>query len=340
MRTTILGRHGPRASRICLGCMGLGDPSHGQHTWTVGEKGSEDVIRSALDSGINFFDTAIGYQDGTSEMYLGRALTELADRDEVVVATKFLPRSQSEIDSGIGGREHVTRSLDASLGHLSLDHVDLYIYHMWDYRTPLSEIMEGLRDAMDSGRALHIGISNCFAWQLCKANAMADALDMDRFITVQNHYNLIFREEEREMIPCCRDSGIAVTPYSPLAGGRLSRAPGVETRRLREDSYAHLKYDAARDQDMEVVERVQSVAQDHGVSMTQVSLAWLLRRADAPVVGATSPMQIADACGATELSLTDSEVAWLEEPYTPHRLVGVMAQNTAEDAGCKHVWMR
>ncbi len=340
MRYTALGRSGVRVSRVCLGCMGLGNPTTGQHCWTVGEDGSREVIRSALDSGINFFDTAIGYQDGTSEQYLGRALRDMVDRDEVVVATKFLPRSQGEIDSSIGGREHVLRSLDSSLAHLGMDHVDLLIYHMWDHRTPLSEIMEGLKEAMDSGKASHIGISNCFAWQLCRANAMADAMDMERFVSVQNHYNLVFREEEREMAPYCRWAGIAMTPYSPLAGGRLSRPPGEETRRFREDSYAHLKYDAAERQDREIVERVRKVAEDHGVSMAQVSIAWLLTRVDSPVAGATSPTQVSDTADAADLVLSDSEILWLEEPYTPHRLVGVMAQNTAESADLEHVWSR
>ena len=212
MRYATLGRSGMKVSRVCLGCMGLGNPSTGQHSWIVGEEGSREVIRNALESGINFFDTAVGYQDGTSEQYLGRALRDMADRDDVVVATKFLPRSQEEVDAGVGGREHVLRSLDTSLAHLGLDHVDLYIYHMWDHRTPLTKIMQGLKEAMDSVKVSHIGISNCFAWQLCGANALADAMDMERFVSVQNHYNLVFREEEREMAPYCRHAGIAMTP--------------------------------------------------------------------------------------------------------------------------------
>ena len=340
MRRVRLGRHGPEVSRICLGCMGFGDPNDGQHTWTLPEDRSREVIRAALDAGIDFFDTAAGYQNGTSEAYLGRALRDLADRDSVTIATKFLPRTTEEIDSGIGGREHVLRSLDASLSHLGMDHVDLLIYHMWDHRTPLAEIMQGLKEAMDSGRALHIGISNCFAWQLCRANAMADAMDMERFITVQNHYNLIFREEERGMVPYCQDAGVAMTPYSPLASGRLARPPGTDTRRLREDSYARLKYDATEKADREIVERVAKVAEDHGASMSQVSIAWLLTRAASPVAGATTPEQAEDTAGAAELRLSDSEVAWMEEPYAPHRLVGVMAQNTPEAAGRKQVWTR
>ena len=320
--------------------MGFGDPNNGQHTWTLPEDRSREVIRSALDAGVTFFDTAVGYQNGTSEAYLGRALRDFADRGSVIVATKFLPRSQAEIDSGVGGREHVLRSLDTSLGNLGMDHVDLLIYHMWDYRTPLAEIMQGLKEAIDSGKALHIGISNCFAWQLCRANVLADAMDMERFVSVQNHYNLIFREEEREMLPYCREVGVSMTPYSPLASGRLARPPGTDTRRMEEDSYARLKYDATEATDREIVERVAKVAEDHGVSMSQASIAWLLTRVASTVVGATDPAQAADTAGAADLRLSDSEVAWLEEPYAPHRLVGVMAQNTAEAAGQKHVWTR
>lgn len=320
--------------------MGFGDPNNGQHTWTLPEDRSREVIRSALDAGVTFFDTAVGYQNGTSESYLGRALRDFADRDSVIVATKFLPRTQAEIDAGVGGREHVLRSLDTSLVNLGMDHVDLLIYHMWDYRTPLAEIMQGLKEAMDSGKALHIGISNCFAWQLCRANALADVMDMGRFVSVQNHYNLIFREEEREMLPYCRDAGVSMTPYSPLASGRLARPPGTDTRRMEGDSYARLKYDATESTDREIVERVAKVAEDHGVSMSQVSIAWLLTRVESTVAGATDPGQAADTACAVDLRLSDSEVVWLEEPYVPHRLVGVMAQNTAEAAGQKHVWTR
>ena len=340
MRYATLGRRGPRVSRICLGCMGFGDPRAGQHSWTVGEDTSRAVVRSALDAGINFFDTAVGYQGGTSEMYLGRALNDMADRDDVVVATKFLPRTQEEIDAGVSGAQHVLRSLDASLSHLGMDHVDLYIYHMWDYRTPLTEIMEGLKAAMDSGKVRNIGISNCFAWQLCRANALADAMDMDRFVSVQNHHNLIFREDEREMLPYCASAGIATTPYSPLASGRLSRLPGADTKRLKEDSYAHLKYDATEAKDREIVERVAKVAEDHGASMSQVAIAWLLTKVTAPVAGATSPEQAADTAVAAEITLDAGEVRWLEELYEPHRLVGVMAQNTPSSSEGDKVWMK
>lgn len=335
-----LGGSAIDVSRICMGCMGFGDATNGQHSWTVDEDRSREIIKHGLDNGINFFDTAVGYQNGTSERYLGRALRDFADRDDVVVATKFLPRTQEEIAAGITGQQHIMNMLDSSLEHLGLDYVDLYIYHMWDYLTPIHDIMEGLDEVVRSGKVHAIGISNCFAWQLAKANAMADAEGFPRFVSVQGHHNLIFREEEREMDPYCRSEGIAITPYSPLASGRLARRPGTETKRLAEDTYAKFKYDSTAQQDEIIIDRVAELADSHGVSMAAISLAWLLTRADAPVVGATKVSQIEDAVTATEVRLSDDDIAYLEEPYVPHRLVGVMAQNTAESATEKHVWNR
>ncbi|MGI6216369.1 MAG: aldo/keto reductase [Coriobacteriales bacterium] len=320
-------------SRICLGCMGLGNPATGQHSWTIAEDGAREIIRAALDAGITFFDTAIAYQDGSSERYVGRALRDFARRDEYVLATKFLPRTVEEMEAGVSGQLHVERSLDKSLGNLGLDHVDLYIYHMWDYHTPLEEIMEGLDNVVKAGKARAIGISNCFAWQLAKANFYAREHGMAEFVSVQNHYNLIAREEEREMLPFCASEGIAVTPYSSLAGGRLAKRPGETSKRLAEDSYAKFKYDATADVDAKVIARVAEVADARGASMSEVSLAWLLRNSDAPVVGATKPEQIEGMTHAVDLTLTDEEAAYLEEPYVPHALVGVMAQNGKQAGG-------
>ena len=333
-----LGSSDLNVSRICMGCMGFGDAGSGQHSWTVDEAHSREIIRRGLELGINFFDTAIAYQSGTSEQYLGRALRDFARRDEVVVATKFLPRTNEEIEAGISGQEHIRRMLDKSLQNLGMDYVDLYICHMWDYQTPLYDIMEGLNNAVKAGKARYIGISNCFAWQLCKANALAEKEGFAKFISVQGHYNLIFREEEREMAPYCREENIAMTPYSALAGGRLSRHPGEITKRLREDSYARLKYDKAHDQDMPILARVAELAERRGVSMTEISLAWLLTKVTAPIVGATKLRHIEEAAGAADLTLTAEECAYLEELYTPHPLVGVMAQNTAAAAKDSHVW--
>ena len=338
MQYTNLGMSDLLVSRICMGCMGFGDAQNGQHTWTVDEAHSREIIQRGLALGINFFDTAIAYQSGTSEQYLGRALRDFARREDVVVATKFLPRTNEEIAAGISGQAHIQRMLDKSLQNLRMDYVDLYIYHMWDYQTPLYDILDGLNRVVQAGKARYIGISNCFAWQLCKANALAEQEGFAKFISVQSHYNLIFREEEREMVPFCREEHIAMTPYSALAGGRLSKHPGETSRRLREDTYAQLKYGAAQDQDVPILARVAELADRRGVSMTEVSLAWLLTKVTAPVVGATKLRHVEGAAKAVDLALTAEECRWLEECYTPHPLVGVMAQNTAAAADGPHVW--
>ena len=338
MQYTKLGKTDLNVSRVCLGCMGFGDPAHGQHTWTLEEEASRGIIRRALELGVNFFDTAIVYQNGTSEQYLGRALKDFARREDVVVATKFPVRTQAEIDGGISGQEHVRRMLDQSLKNLGMDYVDLYIYHMWDYLTPLEEIMEGLNNAVKAGKVRSIGISNCFAWQLCKANELARREGFAPFVSVQGHYNLIFREEEREMIPYCREEGIALTPYSALAGGRLSKLPGETSKRLEADTYAKGKYDATAAQDARIIERVAELARVHGVAMTEIALAWLMGKGAIPVAGATKLSHVEGAARATALTLAEEEVAYLEACYMPHPLVGVMAQNTQETADRPKVW--
>lgn len=338
MQYTKLGDSDLNVSCICMGCMGFGDAAHGQHSWTIDEEHSRKIIQRGLDLGINFFDTAIAYQSGTSEQYLGRALRDFTRREDVVVATKFLPRTPEEIESGITGQEHIRRMLDKSLQNLGMDYVDLYIYHMWDHQTPLFEILEGLNNAVKAGKARYIGISNCFAWQLSKANALEEKEGFAKFVSVQGHYNLIFREEEREMTPFCLEENIALTPYSALAGGRLSRHPGEMTRRLQEDSYARFKYDATAQQDEAIIKRVEELAENHGVSMTEISLAWLLTKVTASIVGATKLHHIEDAAKASDLDLTQEECTYLEEPYVPHKLVGVMAQNTVAASKGKHVW--
>ena len=338
MKYAKLGNSDLQVSRICMGCMGFGNAATGQHSWTVDEARSREIIRRGLELGVNFFDTAIGYQNGTSEEYLGRALKDLARREDVVVATKFPGRSPQEIQEGVSGREHVRRMLDESLSHLEMDYVDLYIYHMWDYATPLIEILQGLADAVQAGKARYIGISNCFAYQLAKANALAEREGFPKFVSVQGHYNLIFREEEREMAKLCREDNIAMTPYSALAGGRLAKHPGETSQRLREDSYAKLKYDATAEQDGAILARVAELADRRGVSMTEIALSWLLRNVTAPVVGATKLSHIEGAVKAVDLELTEEEAAYLEELYVPHKLVGVMAQNTPAAAGSSQVW--
>lgn len=338
MKYTKLGNSDLNVSRICMGCMGFGDAQHGQHTWTIDEKHSREIIKRGLELGVNFFDTAIAYQSGTSEQYLGRALKDFAKRDDVVVATKFLPRTPEEIEEGISGQQHIERMLNQSLSNLGMDHVDLYIYHMWDYETPLYEIMDGLNRMVEAGKTRYIGISNCFAWQLAKANALAEKEGFAKFVSIQGHYNLIFREEEREMVPYCREENIALTPYSSLAGGKLSKRPGETSKRQQEDEYAHFKYDATAQQDDAVIRRVMEIADRHEVSMTEVALAWLISKVTSPVVGATKLHHIEGAAKAVDLVLSPEETAYLEEPYVPHRLVGVMAQNTKAAAKEDHVW--
>ena len=337
MKYTKLGNSDLNVSRICMGCMGFGDAARGQHSWTIDEEASREIIKRGLDLGVNFYDTAIAYQSGTSEQYVGKALRDFAKRDDVVVATKFLPRSQEEIEAGISGQRHIETMIDTSLKNLGIDYVDLYIYHMWDWNTAIEDIMDGLDRIVKAGKARYIGISNCFAWQLAKANALAEKEGFAKFVSVQGHYNLIFREEEREMVPYCDEENIALTPYSALASGRLSRLPGEGgTKRAAEDVYAKFKYDATKDQDNVIISRVAEVAERHGVSMTEVSLAWLLTKVTSPVVGATKFSHIEGAAKAIELELSDEEISYLEEPYVPHPLAGVMAQNKPAAAKKNH----
>ena len=328
MKYTKLGNSDLNVSRICMGCMGFGDAGKGQHSWTLDEEQSKAIIKRGLDLGVNFFDTAIAYQSGTSEQYLGRALKELAKREDVVVATKFLPRTPEEIEKGISGQQHIENMINMSLENLGMDHVDLYICHMWDWNTPVYEILEGLNNAVKAGKTRYIGISNCFAWQIAKANALAEKEGFAKFVSIQGHYNLIFREEEREMVPYCKEENIALTPYSALASGRLSRLPGEGgTKRAEEDKYAKFKYEKTEQQDNVIISRVAEIAEKRGVSMTEVSLAWLLTKVTSPVVGATKMHHIEGAAKAVELVLTKEEITYLEEPYVPHELAGVMAQN-------------
>jgi len=327
MKYIKLGNSDLNASRICLGCMGFGDPTIGQHSWTVDEEHTRQIIGRALELGVNFFDTAIGYQLGTSEQYVGRALRDMARREDMIVATKFLPRTEEEIAAGINGRQHVMNSIDTSLGHLGMDHVDLYIYHIWDYKTPAEEILQGMNDAVLAGKARYIGIANAYAYQVAKMNALAEKNGWAKFISVQNHYNLIMREEEREMVPYCREEGIAMTPYSALASGKLSKRPGETSKRQAEDSFMHFKYDATAEQDGHIVERVMELADRYGVEMTQVSLAWLLTKVESPIVGATKLHHIEGAVKSLDLQLTVDDIRYLEEPYVPHNLSGVMAVN-------------
>ncbi len=340
MQYVKLGNSDLNVSRICLGCMGFGNAATGQHSWTLGEEDSREIIKHALESGINFFDTAIVYQQGSSEQFVGRALKDFAKRDEVFVATKFLPRTPEEIANKISGQAHIADMIDRSLKNLGMDYVDLYIYHMWDYQTPIYDILEGLNNAVKAGKVRYIGIANCYAWQLAKANALAEKNNFAQFISVQNHYNLIFREEEREMAAFCAEDNIAMTPYSALASGRLSKKPGETSKRLQEDSYAKFKYDATAEIDSKIIERVIELAEKYNVSMTEISLAWLLTKVESPVVGATKFHHIDGAVKSVNLKLSTEDINYLEELYTPHKLVGVMAQNTPHSKKDSQVWMK
>lgn len=337
MQYTRLGNTELTISRICMGCMGFGDARTGQHSWTLNETDSRAVIQRGLEPGVNFFDTAIGYQGGSSERYLGRALNELARRDEVVIATKFLPRPPETIAAGVSRQQHIENQLNTSLKNLDTDYVDLYIYHMWDFHTPIHDVLDGLNRAVQAGKVRYLGISNCFAWQLAEANALAEKENLAPFVSMQGHYNLIYREEERETIPYCQSRNIALTPYSALAGGRLSRRPNETSRRLEEDKYARLKYDATAEQDSVIIARVAELAAQRGTSMTEIALAWLLAKVSAPVVGATRFSHVEGAAKAVDISLTPEETAFLEAPYVPHNLSGVLAQNKA-DMKEKPVW--
>lgn len=333
MKYSKLGKSDLNVSKICLGCMGFGNSSNGQHSWTINEESTREIIKYALENGINFFDTAIAYQNGTSEQFVGKALRDFAKREDFVIATKFLPRTVDEIENQVSGQKHIENSLNQSLKNLGLDYVDLYIYHMWDYNTPMEEIMEGLHNAVKSGKVRYIGISNCYAWQIAKANYYARYNNLTEFVSMQGHYNLIAREEEREMIPFCKSENIAYTPYSPLASGRLSRLIGTTSKRFEEDSYAHFKYDKTANADEIIIRRVTEIAEKLGVSMTEVSLAWLQSKITSCVMGATKLSHIDGAVKSSELVLSDEDCAYLEECYIPHELVGVMAQNGKQKGG-------
>ena len=318
-----LGRTGLEVSRICLGCMTYGDPNRGTHSWTLPEEQARPLIRSALEQGINFFDTANTYSDGTSEEYLGRAIRDFANRDEVVIATKVYFSERKGPNARGLSRKAIMSNIDASLRRLGMDYVDLYQIHRWDYDTSIEVTLEALHDVVKAGKARYIGASSMFAWQFCKALYVADMHGWTRFATMQDHYNLLHREEEREMLPLCAAEKIAVLPWSPLARGRLARAWDETTQRLQTDQYGKKLY-AAAESDRRVVERVGEIAQKRGVPRAEIALAWLLHKpvVTAPIVGASKQQHLNDAIAALSLKLSTEEIAALEEPYVPHPVVG------------------
>lgn len=324
MKYVKLGNTGLDVSRICLGCMGFGDANKWIHAWVLNEADTRPIVKRALELGINFFDTANVYSLGTSEEYLGRALKEYANRDEIVIATKVYNRMH-EGPNGAGlSRKAIMSEIDKSLKRLGTDYVDLYQIHRWDYNTPIEETMEALHDVVKAGKARYIGASAMFAWQFLKANHVAERNGWTRFVSMQNHYNLIYREEEREMLPLCQAEGIGVIPYSPLAGGRLTRDPQEKTLRSETDQMLKRKYDKTAEVDREIVDRVALLAEKHGVPRVQIALAWLLHKqpVTAPIVGATKLTHLEDAAAALDVVLTPEEMVYLEEPYVPHPIVG------------------
>jgi aryl-alcohol dehydrogenase-like predicted oxidoreductase len=322
-----LGITGLDVSTICLGCMSFGSADGWVHnSWAMNEDDSRTIIKRALDLGINFFDTANVYAYGNSEEILGRALKDFASRDNVVVATKvFFPMNDSPNGSGLS-RKHILSQIDQSLKRLGMDYVDLYIIHRWDYHTPIEETMEALHDVIKAGKVRYIGASAMYAWQFQKALYTADRHGWTRFVSMQNHYNLIYREDEREMLPLCIEERVAATPYSPLAAGRLAREPSDTSRRSETDPVAREKYDATADADKLVIERVGEVAKKHNVPRANVSLAWMLQKAPvaAPVIGATKIPHLESAVEALSVKLSPEDIAYLEEPYVPHPLVGLI----------------
>jgi 1-deoxyxylulose-5-phosphate synthase len=322
---TKLGSTGMDVSRICLGCMGFGDAERWIHKWVLDEENSRPIIQKALELGINFFDTANVYSIGRSEEILGRALRDLADRDEVVIATK-LHGQMREGPNGQGlSRKAILSEIDHSLKRLGTDYVDLYQIHRWDYSTPIEETMEALHDVVKAGKARYIGASAMFAWQFQKALHVAEKRGWTRFVSMQDHLNLIYREEEREMLPLCREERIGVIPYSPLASGRLTRDWSSEsTLRSETDQIARGKYDATAENDRQIVERVAELADKHEVPRVHIALAWLLQKKPvaAPIIGATKITHLEAAVGAFSVTLAEDEVAYLEEPYAPHPIVG------------------
>ncbi|BDR52509.1 oxidoreductase [Bombiscardovia nodaiensis] len=323
MQYAKLGASGLDVSRICLGTMGFGQPGS-QFPWAVGEEESQAVVKSALDLGINFFDTANIYSYGDSERYLGSALKKYANRDEVVVASKvFFTHSDRPNQHGLS-RKAIMQQIDQSLERLGMDYLDLYIIHRWDYSTPIEETMEALHDLVKAGKVRYLGASAMYAWQFEKAQFVAASNGWTPFISMQSHMNLLYREEEREMLPLCQDENIAVTPYSPLASGRLTRLWSSDSKRSRTDDVARGKYDKTQQQDMAIVERVNQLAERYQVPMVQVALAWLLKKPQvvAPIIGAHKSEHLTGAVDALDLQLTAEDMAFLEEPYVPHEVVG------------------
>ncbi|HVX84930.1 MAG TPA: aldo/keto reductase [Phycisphaerae bacterium] len=328
MQYARLGNSGLHVSRLCLGCMSYGVPARGTHPWSLDLEASRPFIRRALELGITFFDTANVYSDGTSEQFLGTLLKEVADtypRESLVIATKVHGRMRPDPNGRGLSRKAILQEMDASLRRLGMDYVDLYQIHRLDDQTPIEETLEALHDVVKAGKARYIGASSMFAWQFAKALFVADRLRLTRFVSMQNHYNLLYREEEREMNPLCRDQGVAIIPWSPLARGRLTRPWNTPTGRTASDAFGGKLYGQTQDADRAVVERLGEVAQQTQRPRAQVALAWLLAQpgVTAPIIGATKTHHLEDAVAALEMRLSPEQVAALQEPYAPHPVLGI-----------------
>jgi aryl-alcohol dehydrogenase-like predicted oxidoreductase len=326
MNYTRLGRSGLNVSRICLGCMSYGDPDRGPHPWSLPLDQARPFFKQAFDAGINFFDTANVYSDGTSEEIVGKLLQEFAKRDDFALATKVHGRMRPDANGAGLSRKAILTEIDHSLRRLGTDYVDLYQIHRWDYDTPIEETLEALHDVVKAGKARYIGASSMYAWQFAKALYLADLHGWTRFISMQNHYNLMYREEEREMMPLCESEGIGVLPWSPLARGRLARpwqAP-QDTPRSTGDVFGSTLYVPTEESDKKVVDALQAVARARGIPAAQIALAWHFTKPfiTAPIIGATKPQHLADAVAAAELELSPEEVARLEASYVPHPVLG------------------
>ncbi|WP_400246217.1 aldo/keto reductase [Niallia sp. JL1B1071] len=319
-----LGSTGLKVSRLCLGCMSYGEPDRGGHAWTLTESESRPFIKKALELGINFFDTANVYSDGSSEEIVGRALRDFTNRDDVVLATKVNGRMRQGANGAGLSRKAIMSEIDNSLKRLGTDYVDLYQIHRWDYETPIEETMEALHDVVKAGKARYIGASSMYAWQFLKANYTAEKHGWTRFVSMQNYLNLLYREEEREMLPLCKEEGIGVIPWSPMARGRLTRDWEETSNRKETDEFGKTLYSHTEEADRQVVERVKAIAEKRGVPRAQVALAWVLQKEPitAPIIGATKLHHLEDAVAALSLELSQDEIASLEEPYVPHPVLG------------------
>ena len=321
MRYLRLGDTGLQVSAVTLGCMSWGDPGRGGHPWVLGEDFARDTIRDALEAGINFFDTANVYSGGSSEEFTGRALWAAADREDVVLATKVFQRMRPGPNGAGLSRKAIMAEIDASLRRLGTEYVDLYQIHRWDHDTPIEETMQALHDVVQAGKARYLGASSMYAWQFAKAQHVADLGGWTRFVSMQDHYNLLYREEEREMLPLCQDMGVGVIPWSPLARGRLTRDWDTGTSRTETDELGGALY---RDEDKAIVDQVKTVAEKRGVPRAQVALAWLMARpaVTSPIIGVTKPEHLSDAVAAVDLELTEAEIDELGAGYVPHAIAG------------------